>query len=380
VTTVDPERELVLRRGLEHWLPPRIGATGPIMVGPLQHPAAGQSSDTLLFGATWRVGTAMRRERFVLRMEPTDRRLFLDADVIREARVLRGLETTGVPAPRVRWTEDDPKVLGAPFFVMSHVPGQVPQGKPSVHASGWLPSLSTADRTKAWNAALESLVAVHDVAWRSTHPFLVEGDAGSGLARRLEWTSRWYAWVVAGRSFPITDTALAYLLSEAAAVDEGAPVLVWGDARPGNMIFDARCRVAAVIDWELATIGPAGIDLGHWMAHDEFSTDIAGIERLDGIPDREATLVRYERISGRRVPDLGYFVILQALLFAVTLVRAADIRVARGLAPPTTRMGHDNPFTQMLARRLGLPVPGLADDYVAHRSSPAVTGRSRMPR
>ena len=52
---------------------------------------------------------------------------------------------------------------------------------------------------------------------------------------------------------------------------------------------------------------------------------------------------------------------------ATTLIRQADARVARGLAPPDTRMGHDNTVTQMIARRLGLPVPDLSPDYLAHR-------------
>ena len=60
---------------------------------------------------------------------------------------------------------------------------------------------------------------------------------------------------------------------------------------------------------------------------------------------------------------------LEELFIATTLIRQADARVARGLAPPDTRMGHDNTVTQMLARRLGLAVPELSPDYLAHRGT-----------
>jgi aminoglycoside phosphotransferase (APT) family kinase protein len=146
-----------------------------------------------------------------------------------------------------------------------------------------------------------------------------------------------------------------------------APVLVWGDPRVGNMIFSDDLTVAAAIDWEVASIGPAEIDLAHWLFFDEFTTEAAGVKRLDGWPDRETTIARYQELSGRTVRDLEFFEIMDRLFMATTLIRQADIRVGDGLTPPGTRMGHDNIVTQMLARRLGLPVPELSPDYLAHR-------------
>jgi aminoglycoside phosphotransferase (APT) family kinase protein len=134
------------------------------------------------------------------------------------------------------------------------------------------------------------------------------------------------------------------------------------------MIFGADHRCAAAIDWEVVTIGAAGIDLGHWLFFDAFATTACGVERLSGWPDRDATVARYEALSGRRVADLEFFELLEELFIATTLIRQADMRVERGVAPPDTRMGHDNAVTQMLARRLGLPVPDLSPDYLAHRA------------
>jgi aminoglycoside phosphotransferase (APT) family kinase protein len=136
----------------------------------------------------------------------------------------------------------------------------------------------------------------------------------------------------------------------------------------GNMMFDeTSLAVSAVLDWECATIGPAGVDVAHWLVFDEFATSAAGVDRLAGYPERTEMINRYEAVSGRTVDDLAYFEILQCLFLATTLIRQADAAVRAGRLRPETRMGQDNTVTQMLARRLGLPVPELAADYVAHR-------------
>ena len=90
--------------------------------------------------------------------------------------------------------------------------------------------------------------------WRRSHAFLAGGDAlpagdappaddaESGLARYLRHMAEWYHWTAAGRAFPVTDAALAHLLEHAPGATTSPPVLTWGDARPGNIIFDpVRC-------------------------------------------------------------------------------------------------------------------------------------------
>ena len=358
---------------LRRWLVPVLSSeegcdVGDLTLSGFERPVAGQSSDTVLFTATWRDGAAPRTRPLVLRRQAIGG-IFLRPDVVREARVLQGLEATRVPVPHVLAREPDPSVLGAPFFVMDRVVGRVPAARPSIHAAGWLPTLTVAERARLWSSAMDVLVAVHDVDWRRAHAFLVEDDASrTGLDAHVERLTDWYRWTAAGRSFPITDAALAAVHARRVDVDTGSPTLVWGDARPGNMIFDDDGCVAAAIDWELATVGAPGIDLGHWLFFDAFATTAAGVPRLPGWPDRDETIATYERRSGRTIVDIEFFELLDELFIATTLIRQADGRVARGLASADTRMGHDNAVTQMLARRLGLPVPQLSPDYLAHRA------------
>ncbi len=352
---------------LAAWLARKLGA-GHVEVTDLSRAPAGQSNDTLLCS----VLADGHREQLVVRREARGTTIFRSPDVQREARVLLGLRQAGIPVPAVRWVEPDPAVLGAPFFVMERVPGHVPAAKPSIHAVGWLPSLSTAERERLWHASLDVLVAVHAVDWRATHAFLLDGDpATATVASHVAALAEWYRWSTAGREFPVTDAAVEHLEREAGRLDLGEPVLLWGDPRVGNMIIAPDLSVAAAIDWETAAIGPPERDVAHWLFFDEFQTEAIGVERLPGWPDREATIAAYEARAGRRLADLALFDVMELVFMATTLIRQADARVARGLARPGTRMGHDNTVTQMLARRLGLPVPELSPDYLAHRGVPA---------
>ena len=132
-------------------------------------------------------------------------------------------------------------------------------------------------------------------------------------------------------------------------------------------MFGEDHRVAAVLDWELASIGPAGIDLGWWLAMDEFQTTAHGIAPLPGYPDREATIERYAKLYGRVVDNVRWYEVLCAWALTVTVIRMADIGVAAGRLSPDNRMGHGNLTAQMLARWLDLPVPELDPAYAARR-------------
>jgi aminoglycoside phosphotransferase (APT) family kinase protein len=374
---------------LAAWLGARLAeasgtAVGPVDIATPTRAGVGQSGDTWLFQARWAGHGHRRTADLVLRRQPGYDGIFLRPDAGREFTVIQGLDRyPSVPVPRARWVERDPAVLGAPFFVMDQVPGIVPSGRPSIHVTGWLTTLTPSQRRSAWQSSIDAIAGLHAVPWRRSHAFLAAGDplppgdgdrapaddAWFGLDRYLRHMAEWYHWAAAGRVFPVTDAALAYILEHAPNATPCAPVLTWGDARPGNIIFDpARCVPAALIDWEVAAIAPPEADVAHWLIFDDFATSAAGVEPLPGYATRDEIIGRYEAASGRRLGDVGYFEIAQALFLATTLIRQADARVKRGELPVGTRMGHDNTLTQMLARRLGLPIPEVSADYLSHRA------------
>ena len=271
-----------------------------------------------------------------------------------------------VPAPRPRWAEPDASVLGQPFFVMERIAGTVPTGAPTIHAAGWLAERTVDQRAVAWDSSLRAVAAIHAVDWQALAPFLADGVYGTSLESRLAHATTWYDWAKRDREHPITDAALDHLVTNMPP-DPGPPVLLWGDARWGNLMFGDDHRVAAVLDWELASIGPAAIDLGWWLAFDEFTTAAHGVEPLPSYPSRAATIERYEELTGTAVGDPEWYEIYCAWVLTVTVIRMADIGVAAGRLPADNRMGEGNLTAQMLARRLDLPVPDLDPHYAARR-------------
>ena len=358
---------------LAAWLGDRLGDRVTVAL----HGAVptGNSNVTMPFTAS-RGDRDVDRRDLVLRMQVPGNQIFLDADVGREFHVLDALAgLRSVPVPTPRWFETDIAVLGHPFFVMDKVGGTVPTGSPSIHAAEWLAERSPSELGVAWDSALQSLAAVAAVDWRTHLPFLGDGGNGTTLAARTAHLGEWYRWSVGDRAYPTTDAALAWLLAELPA-DTGDPVLCWGDARLGNTMFGTDGRVAALLDWDLASIGPAGIDLGWWLAFDEFTTRAHGVDPLPGYPDRAATIERYEHLTGRTVEHVRWYEVFRAWVLTVTVIRMADIGVAAGRLSPGNRMGHGNLTAQMLARWLDLPMPDLDPDYAARRGlamTPPVT-------
>lgn len=351
---------------LQRWVEVRDGFGAAPRVLEVRPLAGGQSSDMLRFTCGDRDGP---EQAFVVRREPRAKQLFLKPDVTREYRIIEGVARAGtVPVPPLMGVEPGEDVLGAPFFVMREVEGFVPLGRPSLHVTGPLCALEPSLRRTLWSSAMDALVGIHEVDWRRNHRFLAdELGAGNALERHLHALARWYEWTAKGRPFDLTDRALAYLMTERHLFDEEPTMLLWSDARVGNIMFRPDGAVAAVIDWEGATLGPPGQDVGYWMMMDGFQAEAISVPRLEGWPSEAETLAYYEATSGRRIAHIDYFIVMAAFFIATTLIRQADIGAANGKLPVDTRMGHDNTATQMIAQRLGLKVPDLSPDFIRHR-------------
>lgn len=354
---------------LAGWLASRGGAQAGVTLQRVEALGGGQSSGMLLLYCQSETGADIR---YVLRKQSTSP-IFQHPDIVREFNIVRALGQAGaVPTPTMRWVEPDPAILGAPFLIMDFVDGFAPLGKPSMHVAGPLPALTEAVRARMGQSGIEALAAIHRTDWRRTLPFL-QASTGQALDEHLDRLGAYYRWAAEGGSYPITDAALAYLFAQGRALDPGPPCLIWNDARVGNILFTPQGDVAAIIDWEVAGVGPAAIDLGFWLMMEEFHSDAVGVVTLPGWPSRAALIACY-RAGGGDVPgDLDYFIIMAALFMATTLVRQERIEVADGRLKAGSTLGRANTATQMLAMRLGLPVPDLSPDYTARRGLPAGT-------
>ncbi|MBK7170184.1 MAG: phosphotransferase [Gammaproteobacteria bacterium] len=147
--------------------------------------------------------------------------------------------------------------------------------------------------------------------------------------------------------------AHAFAWLERESVADGPAVPLWGDARPGNMIFrDFRC--VAANDWEGAALGPAELDLGWWLMFDRFAHEGSALARLDGEPSRDEQIALYERHSGRSVRDPFWHEVFAATRFTIVMIRTCQRMSDSGAVPASMNMPVNNPATQLLADMLGI--------------------------
>ena len=299
--------------------------------------ANGMSSETILLTARWDED----EHPLVARVAPTaaDVPVFSSYRLDHQFDLMRLVgELTDVPVPTVRWIDNGGEVLGTPFFLMDRVPGEVPPDvMPYTFGGNWFADAPQARRRELQDATVEVLAKLHaipDAAQRFS--FLSEADppADSPLRRHFGWLRQWYEFAVAdiGRS-PLVEQALTWL-EENFPTDtaSGAPVLVWGDSRVGNVLYE-DFRPVAVLDWEMATVGPRELDVA-WLifAHMVFQ-ELAGLAGLPGLPDvlcQDDVRATYEQLTGVTLGDLRWFYIYSGVIWCCVFMRTTARRVHFG--------------------------------------------------
>lgn len=347
---------------------PRTSGADPLVVGPYLAAVLGEtawtdSAVTRLAGGrsnlTYRVDSAAGS--LVLRRPPLGTVLATAHDMAREHRVVAALRPTAVPVPRALHLCTDAAVLGAPFWVMSFVAGYAVTGAfPAGYAE------DEAARRRVAAGLVDTLVALHavDVAAVGLSDL---GRPEGYLARQVRrWSRQWEATRLPGRDdVDVLAAALA-----AAIPDSGAPGIVHGDFRLDNTLLDPRepGRVAAVVDWEMATLGDPLADLGlllvYWAeAGDEGARLRAGagpsVTTLPGMPSRRELAGRYAEASGRDVAALPWYVALGC--FKLAVVSAGIVaRVRAGQTPGVEAAG----YAERLAALVSLGQEVLGSDQV----------------
>ncbi len=348
------------------WLATQIPDAQDVEVGSISGPSfTGFSNETLLFDASYTTGSGDPvTESLVLRVKPTQHTVFLEADFESQFRVLRSLgEHTDVPVPRMRWFEEDPTHLGAPFFVMDAVEGRAPTDTPPYTMGGWLIEESTpAQRQALVENGVDAMCAVHAVDWRGLgFDFLDKPQYGSlGFEQQLRYYEASFAWANPSRPAPPVAQATLDWVREHAPSEDPEICLCWGDARINNQLFDDEYRVAAVLDWEMVTLADPMMDLGWWLFLDRHFHEGMPAPRMEGFPTREAVVARYEATSGRTARDLEFYEVFGGLRFAVVMMRLGALLTEFEILPTDTDMADNNAVTRVLADMLGLESPGPA--------------------
>lgn len=240
---------------------------------------------------------------YVLRRRPRGTLLPSAHSIDREFRVLSALERTSVPVPKPLHFATDESIIGAQFYVMACVHGRT-------YESPRLPELSTSQRFLVYREMTEVLAALHKLDYSQI------GLEGFGKPRDYfrRQLNRWVGQYRASQTSRIDAMeALIAWLSARLPDEESRYCLVHGDFRLDNMLFDGTShRLLALLDWELATLGPPYVDLAYqcmqWRLPAE-RPELCGLGGLDrealGIPDERAYVSAFCRLLG--IPGIEHW-------------------------------------------------------------------------
>jgi aminoglycoside phosphotransferase (APT) family kinase protein len=272
------------------WLAERTDITGPLAAEQL---AGGRSN------LTYRIVDSEGR-RFVVRRPPLGDLLPGAHDLSRESRVMAALAPTDVPVPEVIGHEPDPGVLGAEFYVMRHVDGLVLRTEEDGHR------IARTDRPRATASLAGTLARLHAVDPEAVG--LGERRRGEDyLARQLHVWNRQLEAIAAhgGRREPTLAAVHGRLV--ATIPPQPGVSIAHGDYRFDNCLVRPDGTVAAVLDWELYTLGDPLADLAialtYWAEEGDDAIGLVGRPTVvEGYGTRDDLLAAYEAAGGTPMP------------------------------------------------------------------------------
>ncbi|MEB3967448.1 phosphotransferase family protein [Mycobacterium ulcerans] len=302
--------------------------------------STGMSSETIILTARWHEDHRPVQQKLVARVAPAagDVPVFPSYRLDHQFEVIKLVgELSDVPVPRVRWMVPTGEVLGTPFFLMDYVEGVVPPDvMPYTFGNNWFADAPAERQRELQDATVGLLAMLHSIPKpQDTFGFLSDGPSGdTALRRHFDWVRSWYDFAVPGiGNSALIERTFQWLQehwpSEVAARE---PVLLWGDARVGNVLY-RDFRPVAVLDWEMVTLGPRELDVA-WMifAHMVFE-ELAGLATLPGLPTvmREDDVRRtYQRLTGTQLGDLHWFYVYSGVMWACVFMRTGARRVHFG--------------------------------------------------
>lgn len=241
---------------------------------------------------------------YVMRRRPLGSSAPRAHDMAREYRVLKALGGRSLPVPAVHGFHEGDDIVGAAFYVMDFTDGIV------IHDARAAGALDSEQARAASLSLVETLNALHDIG---------EDDLGlekfgrpdGFLRRRIDgWLTQWGA--VEHRNFPEVERLGAVLLAN--VPPQRYASLVHGDYRLGNVIIDREggSRVAAVLDWEMSTLGDPLTDIAHLVVYWEptkgrITHPAQLISSAPGFLSASELVEAYERTGTRTVADLSFY-------------------------------------------------------------------------
>jgi aminoglycoside phosphotransferase (APT) family kinase protein len=271
-----------------------------------------------------------------LRIPPPSAPASRDAGILREWRIIEALDGTDVPNTGAVAVCEDESVLDRAFYLMGYVDGWSP-----MNTDGW-PAPFDTDLSARQGLAFElvdGIALLSKVDWRAKG--LQDLGRPDGFHERQ--VDRWTSFLerIKGRELPGFDVAAAWLREHRPL--DFIPGLMHGDYQFANVMFrhGAPARMAAIVDWEMGTVGDPKLDLAwvvnNWPEDPDAGDGAISYVDMHGMPSRSAVLSRYVEVSGRQVDDIDYYCVLAKWKLGVVLEqgfqRAGDNTTLQAFGP-----------------------------------------------
>lgn len=250
---------------------------------------------------------APRDEAFVLRLPPPNVRLEGTADVLRQVRVLNALQVTRVPVVPVRWSGDDPRWFGRPYFVVPRLGGDTLRTEPGEWAAGY----DAAALRRMVRQAVDALAALHALDWRQAIPEW--GPPLEPEADVVRWDRFWER-AADPEHVKLGPAVRSRLLARMPRAPRNG--IFHGDFQGTNLLFDHE-RLLAVIDWELVGIGPVLKDLGWFMVFNDPESWAHEGRSTAPTPRPDEISAIYAEASGVDPGDVAWFRALAGYTFSI---------------------------------------------------------------
>ncbi|MGD1172840.1 phosphotransferase family protein [Mycobacterium seoulense] len=288
-------------------------------------------------------------ERMVLRMPGARADAARLDGLLREIRLVRALSGTDVPHAALIAADDTGAVLGMPFYVMAAIDGWSPMD------GGWQPPFDTdlsARRGLAFQL-VEGAAKLGRVDWRA-HGLDGFGRPDGFHERQVD---RWLAFLEAYqvRELPGLHEAADWLRNNRPA--RYKPGIMHGDYQFANVMFahGAPARLAAIVDWEMTTVGDPLLDLAWCLLGYDGEEPRADGFYLDmsGMPTRSELLRHYETVSGLSTENIDYYLVLANWKLGIVLEKtyAAGVRMGteKGGVDPKVQDAFGTMIPQLIA-------------------------------
>ena len=274
---------------------------------------------------------------WVLRRPPLGHVLPTAHDMAREYRVISALAETDVPVPKTYALCEDTDVNGAPFYVMERVHGRI------LRTGEEMVSLTPEEAAACSHELVDVLARIHAVDYEAVglgnfgHP---EGFMERQLRR---WNQQWER--SKADDLPEIDDLARRLRN--ALPESGPPAIVHGDYRLDNTMLapDDAGRIAAVLDWEMSTLGDPLADVGlfllYWgQADAQIIATGQAIEEQAGFASRDEVVEMYAKTTGRDVSNLDFYAVFAFYKLAIIVEGiAARYRMGKTLGEGFEHMG-----------------------------------------